>query len=127
DWPSYSLTAPFWITALPSMKIVPATVSFFVALFQESSPAAVWHVYEAAGVRSTTDGTLLLRRLSPVSKMGGVPLTAVHGNFGPGLAAAYQPSQRTVGASIVGGAFPEIVAKTLSLVPHGAAWVVLFQ
>src|SRR4051794_31902289 len=40
------------IVALPSMKTVPCTLSFFVALFQKSSPALVLHEYEVDGVRS---------------------------------------------------------------------------
>src|SRR5438034_2644582 len=46
--------APLVIVALPSMKTVPRTVSFFVALFHESSPALDLHEYE------TPDGVRLI-------------------------------------------------------------------
>src|SRR5215210_5528580 len=40
-WPLYVLRAPLETLALPSMKIVPLTVSDFVVAFQESSPLGV--------------------------------------------------------------------------------------
>src|SRR6266571_1900779 len=40
-WPLYVLYALSEIFALPSMKIVPLTVSVFVVAFQESSPLGV--------------------------------------------------------------------------------------
>ena len=57
---------PFETLALPSMKIVPATVSTFVVLFHESSPLGVpagptRQVYELAGVRLNSGVTLLFR------------------------------------------------------------------
>ena len=59
--PVYELTAPFSIFALPSMYIVPFTVSTLFTASQVRSPPTVWQLYEAAGVRSTTDGMLLFR------------------------------------------------------------------
>jgi hypothetical protein len=45
-------TEPFWIWALPSMKIVPFAVRTLVDAFQESSPPEPWQVYDVPGVRS---------------------------------------------------------------------------
>ena len=44
-------TEPFSTFTLPSMNIVPFTVSTFVEAFQESSPAEPLQVYDEAGVR----------------------------------------------------------------------------
>src|SRR5512142_1442004 len=41
DWPFYSLTAPFWMYALPSMKIVPETVNRCLLASQLSWPPPV--------------------------------------------------------------------------------------
>jgi hypothetical protein len=46
---------------LPSMKIVPLTVSTFEVASQVSSPPAVLHEYEDDGVRLKVPATLLLR------------------------------------------------------------------
>ena len=45
-------TEPFWIWALPSMKIVPFAVRTLVEAFHESSPAEPLQVYDVEGVRS---------------------------------------------------------------------------
>ena len=84
--PVYVFTAPFSIFTLPSMNIVPFTVSTFVAAFQESSPAEALQVYDEAGVRSWTVVKLLLRFAGfgavakpwSLSKLGGVPLDCRH-------------------------------------------------
>jgi hypothetical protein len=85
--PVYVLTAPFWIWALPSMKIVPFAVRTFVVAFHESSPADPTHVYDVEGVRSWTVGMLLFRFATfgvaadpwSLSKVGGVPLCVRQG------------------------------------------------
>src|SRR5436190_6148327 len=92
---------------LPSTKIVPLIVSVFVEAFHDSSPLALLHVYDVAGVRFCV-GWLLFMYVSFVaslaaivatgeSNVGGVPLVVEHGKNGPGLAFRYQLSQLTVG------------------------------
>src|SRR3954453_10868374 len=87
---------------LPSMKIVPLTVNNFAVASHESSPRTVepafdWHVYEApGGVRliAVVGVALQLIELSrtplAVSKIGGVPVLVVQGEYGPRSAFWYQ-------------------------------------
>src|SRR3954471_6162995 len=90
---------------LPSTKIVPLTFNKFAAPSHESSPSTVepafdWHVYEAAappgGVRliAVVGVALQLIELSgtplAVSKIGGVPVLVVQGEYGPRSAFWYQ-------------------------------------
>src|SRR3989442_10926189 len=100
------------------MKIVPRTVSLFVAASHESSPPAARHVYERVGVRLKLAGTLLLRAWS-LSKIGGVPVGFEQGEKGPGLAFRYQFCQSAAGTGISGGAASVWIAKTLSRLEHG--------
>ena len=69
--PVYELTAPFSIFTLPSMYMVPFTVSILLTASHVRSPPTVWQLYEAAGVRSTTDGMLLF--LFVRSTLGSTP------------------------------------------------------
>ena len=79
-------TEPFWIWALPSMKIVPFAVRTLLDAFQESSHAEPLQVYDVDGVRSCTVPMLLLRWVAlgvvadpwSVSNVGGVPLCVRH-------------------------------------------------
>src|SRR4051812_23291082 len=102
--PVYLAVAPGAMKMLPSMKIVPLTVNKFVFAFHESSPSTVepafdWHVYEAVapgGVRliAVVGVALQLIELSgtglAVSKIGGVPVLLVQGEYGPRSAFWYQ-------------------------------------
>src|SRR4026208_1140938 len=98
------------------MNIVPMTVSVLVVAFHESSPTGSFagptrHVYEDAGVRSNTVGTLLFRGGWTVSfaRAGGVPLRvpvdAVQSVVGPGIASVYQAAQSETGMAITGAGF----------------------
>src|SRR4029450_10247919 len=82
------------IVALPSMKTVPRTVSFFVPSFHESSPALDLHEYERPGVRliaAVPAGVALLFRSRsapdavsrPLGKTEAGNEPAVQGGSGP--------------------------------------------
>src|SRR3954452_18629908 len=100
--PVYLAVAPGAMEMLPSMKIVPLTVNNFAVASHESSPSTVepafdWHVYVApGGVRliAVVGVALQLIELSgtglAVSKIGGVPVLLVQGEYGPRSAFWYQ-------------------------------------
>src|SRR5919202_1114407 len=102
-WPEHVFATPLPALMLPSMKIVPLTVSAWLPASHDSCPPAVVHEYDVAGVRSNTVATLLLRTVS-LSKTGTLPLDVVHGAFGPGDALAYHRSHSGVGGVSVGTA-----------------------
>src|SRR5438128_2420822 len=108
------------------MKIVPRTVSLFVAASHESSPPAARHVYERVGVTLKLAGTLLLRAWS-LSKVGGVPVGLEQSEDGPGLAFRYQFCQSAGGTGISGGAASIWTAKTPSRGEHGLCGGFAFQ
>src|SRR5919202_6890294 len=98
--------------AFPSMKIVPLSVTVFVARSHEISPNPFLHEYEPDdGVRLKVFAMLrfifvasgelpwsLSNAFAQLAAFVGVPLDVEHGKYGPGLADLYQPA-----ASVFGG------------------------